>query len=71
MSPFPGPSARGCTGAYIPGATRPADATEYDLRTEELLQRLSTSKHVTWLMSQAVVMATACFYAVTLCWSIT
>ncbi|MEU5265858.1 histidine kinase [Amycolatopsis sp. NPDC021455] len=37
---------------------------------EELLQRLSTSKRVTWLMSQAVVLATACFYAVTLCWSI-
>ncbi|MEV6442962.1 sensor histidine kinase [Amycolatopsis sp. NPDC051716] len=37
---------------------------------EELLQRLSTSKRMTWLMSQAVVLATACFYAVTLCWSI-
>jgi len=36
---------------------------------EELLQRLSASKRVTWLMSQAVVLAAACFYAVTLCWS--
>ena len=71
MSPLLRPSARGCTGAYIPGATRRADVTEYDLRMEELLQRLSTSRHVTWLMSQAVVLATACFYAVTLCWSIT
>ncbi|MFJ2862786.1 sensor histidine kinase [Kitasatospora sp. NPDC087314] len=56
--------------AYIPGATRGADAAEYDLRMEELLQRLSTSKRVTWLTDQAVVLATACFYAVMLCWSI-
>ena len=33
---------------------------------EELLQRLSTSKRVTWLMSQAVVLATAGFYALML-----
>ncbi|MFE4517320.1 sensor histidine kinase [Kitasatospora sp. NPDC056783] len=33
---------------------------------EELLQRLSTSKRVTWLTSQAVVLATACFYALLL-----
>ncbi|MEU4346231.1 sensor histidine kinase [Streptomyces sp. NPDC023838] len=33
---------------------------------EELLQRLSTSKRVTWLMSQAVVLATACLYALML-----
>ncbi|MFE7638811.1 sensor histidine kinase [Kitasatospora sp. NPDC057518] len=49
--------------AYIPGATRGAHATEYDLRMEELLQRLSTSKRVTWLTSQAVVLATAGLYA--------
>ncbi|MFI9724109.1 sensor histidine kinase [Streptomyces sp. NPDC052396] len=36
---------------------------------EELLQRLSTSKRVTWLMSQAVVPATACFYAMLLPWT--
>ena len=33
---------------------------------EELLQRLSTSKRVTWLTSQAVVLATASFYALML-----
>jgi signal transduction histidine kinase len=33
---------------------------------EELLQRLSTSKRVTWLMSQPVVLATAGFYALML-----
>ncbi|MFF8029653.1 hypothetical protein ACFZDJ_53380 [Streptomyces sp. NPDC007896] len=33
---------------------------------EELLQRLSTSKRVTWLMSQAVVLAIAGFYALML-----
>ncbi|MFB7377484.1 sensor histidine kinase [Kitasatospora purpeofusca] len=33
---------------------------------EELLQRLSTSKRVTWLTSQAVVLATAGFYALML-----
>lgn len=33
---------------------------------EQLLQRLSTSKRVTWLTSQAVVLATACFYALML-----
>ncbi|MER7670091.1 histidine kinase [Kitasatospora sp. NPDC096128] len=37
---------------------------------EQLLQRRSTSKRVTWLMSQAVVPATACLYAVMLCRSI-
>ncbi|MFH9249404.1 sensor histidine kinase [Streptomyces lydicus] len=37
---------------------------------EELLQRLSTSKRVTWLTDRAVVLATACFYALMLCWSI-
>ncbi|MGW2815769.1 sensor histidine kinase [Streptomyces sp. NPDC001415] len=37
---------------------------------EELLQRLSTSKRMTWLTDQAVVLATTCFYAVMLCWSI-
>ena len=52
--------------AYIPGATRGADATEYDLHMEGLLQRLSTSKTVIWLMSQAVVLATTCLYALTL-----
>jgi signal transduction histidine kinase len=36
---------------------------------EELLQRLSTSKRVTWLMSQAVVLATTCFYALMLAWT--
>lgn len=51
---------------YIPGATRRADATEYDLCMEQLLQRLSTSKRVTWLMSQAVVLATTCLYALIL-----
>ncbi len=56
--------------AYIPGATRGADAAEYDLRMEELLQRLSTSKRVTWLTDRAMVLATACFYALMLCWSI-
>lgn len=56
--------------AYIPGATRGADAAEYDLRMEELLQRLSTSERMTWLTDQAVVLAIACFYAVMLCWSI-
>ncbi|MER7755137.1 histidine kinase [Kitasatospora sp. NPDC097643] len=52
--------------AYIPGATRRADATEYDLHMEQLLQRLSTSKRVTGLTSQAVVLATACSYALML-----
>ncbi|MFH8679485.1 sensor histidine kinase [Streptomyces lydicus] len=33
---------------------------------EQLLQRLSTSKRVTWLMSQAVVLATAGLYALML-----
>ncbi|MFD7056544.1 sensor histidine kinase [Streptomyces mirabilis] len=33
---------------------------------EQLLQRLSTSKRVTWLTSQAVVLATACFYGLML-----
>ncbi|MFJ9608773.1 sensor histidine kinase [Kitasatospora sp. NPDC101176] len=33
---------------------------------EQLLQRLSTSKRVTWLMSQAAVLATACLYALIL-----
>ncbi|MFJ8623387.1 sensor histidine kinase [Kitasatospora sp. NPDC093550] len=33
---------------------------------EQLLQRLSTSKRVTWLMSQALVLATACLYALVL-----
>ncbi|MFH7340850.1 histidine kinase [Streptomyces sp. KHY 26] len=33
---------------------------------EELLQRLSTSKRVTWLMSQSVVLAIAGFYALML-----
>ncbi|MEY9912298.1 signal transduction histidine kinase [Catenulispora sp. MAP12-49] len=51
---------------YIPGATHRTDATEYDLRMEELLQRLSTSKRVTWLMSQAAVLTVACFYALML-----
>ncbi|MFE9558766.1 sensor histidine kinase [Streptomyces sp. NPDC006692] len=36
---------------------------------EELPQRLSTSKRVTWLRSQAVVLATACFYALMLCFT--
>jgi signal transduction histidine kinase len=36
---------------------------------EQLLQRLSTSKRVTWLMSQAVVLATTCFYALMLAWT--
>ncbi|MDL4817322.1 sensor histidine kinase [Actinomadura opuntiae] len=36
---------------------------------EELLQRLSTSKCVTWLTAQAVVLATACFYALMLAWT--
>ncbi|ACU75794.1 histidine kinase [Catenulispora acidiphila DSM 44928] len=33
---------------------------------EELLQRLSTSKRVTWLMSQAVALSAACLYALML-----
>jgi signal transduction histidine kinase len=33
---------------------------------EELLQRLSTSKRVTWLTDRAAVLAAACFYAVML-----
>ncbi|MEV8529109.1 sensor histidine kinase [Streptomyces sp. NPDC052000] len=33
---------------------------------EELLQRLSTSKRMTWLTAQAVVLATTCFYALML-----
>ncbi|MFJ5921274.1 sensor histidine kinase [Kitasatospora sp. NPDC092948] len=37
---------------------------------EELLRRLSTSERMTWLTEQAVVLATACFYAVMLIWSI-
>ncbi|MEU3568636.1 histidine kinase [Kitasatospora sp. NPDC036755] len=36
---------------------------------EEHLQRLPTSKRVTWLRSQAVVSATACFYALMLCFT--
>src|SRR4051794_12962689 len=48
--------------AYIPGATRRADTIEYDLRMEELLQRLSTPERMNWLKVQAVVLATACFY---------
>ncbi|MEV4252782.1 sensor histidine kinase [Spirillospora sp. NPDC049652] len=36
---------------------------------EELLQRLSTSKCVTWLTAQAAVLATACFYALMLVWT--
>ncbi|MFL6073014.1 MAG: histidine kinase [Mycobacteriales bacterium] len=52
--------------AYIPEATRRADATEYDPRVEELLQRLSRSKHMTWLTDQAVVLATTCLYALML-----
>ncbi|MFL6115153.1 MAG: sensor histidine kinase [Catenulispora sp.] len=36
---------------------------------EELLQRLSTSKRVTWLTSQAVVLAAACLYALILAWT--
>ncbi|WP_285577662.1 sensor histidine kinase [Actinoallomurus iriomotensis] len=36
---------------------------------EELLQRLSTSRCVTWLTAQAVVLATACFYALMLAWT--
>ncbi|GAB2830830.1 sensor histidine kinase [Actinoallomurus bryophytorum] len=56
-------------GVYIPGATRRADVAEYDLRMEELLRRLSTSKRVTWLMSQAAVLATTCFYALMLAWT--
>ncbi|MFC4913045.1 sensor histidine kinase [Actinomadura gamaensis] len=36
---------------------------------EELLQRLSTSKRVTWLMSQSAVLATTCFYALMLAWT--
>ncbi|WP_211244151.1 sensor histidine kinase [Actinospica robiniae] len=36
---------------------------------EELLQRLSTSKRVTWLTSQGVVLATACIYALMLAFS--
>jgi signal transduction histidine kinase len=51
---------------YIPGATHRNDSTEYDLGMEQLLQRLSTSKRVTWLMSQAAVLAIACFYALML-----
>ncbi|GAA2043006.1 sensor histidine kinase [Catenulispora yoronensis] len=35
---------------------------------DELLQRLSTSKRVTWLSSQALVLAAACFYALALAW---
>src|SRR5690242_792503 len=66
MSPFPRSSARRCTGAYIPEATRRADATEYDPRVEELLQRLSRSKHMTWLTDQAVVLATTGLYALML-----
>ena len=58
--------APGTYAAYIPGATRGASGSEYDLSMEELLQRLSTSKRVTWLMSQAVVLATACLYALML-----
>nr|WP_223241840.1 sensor histidine kinase [Streptomyces sp. CBMA123] len=55
--------------AYIPGATRGAGAAEYDLRMDELLRRLPTSKRVTWLRPQAVVLATACFYALMLCFT--
>ncbi|MGW2376854.1 MULTISPECIES: sensor histidine kinase [Kitasatospora] len=36
---------------------------------EELLQRFSTSKPVTWLTAQAVVLAAACFYALMLFWT--
>jgi signal transduction histidine kinase len=36
---------------------------------EELLQRLSTSKRVTWMTSQAVVLAAVGFYALTLAWT--
>ncbi|WP_153532750.1 sensor histidine kinase [Actinomadura macrotermitis] len=36
---------------------------------EGLLQRLSTSKCVAWLTAQAVVLATACFYALMLAWT--
>lgn len=36
---------------------------------EELLQRFSTSKPVTWLTSRAVVLAAACFYALMLFWT--
>ncbi|MEU1284276.1 sensor histidine kinase [Kitasatospora sp. NPDC005856] len=36
---------------------------------EELLRRFSTSEPVTWLTSRAVVLATACFYALMLFWS--
>ncbi|MFJ8098666.1 sensor histidine kinase [Streptomyces griseofuscus] len=36
---------------------------------EELVQRLPASKRVTWLRSQAVVWATACFYALMLCFT--
>ncbi|MFJ1754868.1 sensor histidine kinase [Kitasatospora sp. NPDC088134] len=37
---------------------------------EELLQRLSTSPRMTWLTDRAVVLATACSYALMLCLSI-
>src|SRR5438046_2574939 len=47
-------------------ARRRADATEYGPRVEELLQRLSRSKHMTWLTDQAVVLATTCLYALML-----
>ncbi|MFD5465003.1 sensor histidine kinase [Kitasatospora sp. NPDC127059] len=36
---------------------------------EELLRRFSTSAPVTWLTAQAVVLATACFYALMLFWT--
>jgi signal transduction histidine kinase len=71
MSPFAQAIGSGVYPAYIPGATRRADAAEYDLRMEQLLQRLSTSKRVTWLTSKAVVLAAACLYALTLAWTIT
>jgi signal transduction histidine kinase len=69
MSPLPQAIGPAAYPAYIPGATRRADATEYDLRMEELFQRFSTSEPVAWLMSQAVVLATACFYAGMLFWT--
>ena len=66
MSPFPQAIGPAVYAAYIPGATRRADAAGYVLGMEQLLQRLSTSKRVTWLMSQGVVLATACLYALML-----
>lgn len=63
MSPFPQAIAPGVYPRTSPGRRGEPALLNTIWRMEELLLRLSASERMTWLKVQAVVLATACFYA--------